>query len=207
MTASCVSRRLLWVERRSCESPFSRPNRATRISTPQVRSCQGPVGQTPDAEPEAGLGGDTGEAEAGTRRAPTRAHDRKRRLYSNGRTTLAAILEACGCRGLRSAADSSGTMTDGTSRIAERRDESQSEPSLTLARPAGIAAHVAGIATGSTSSRRAHTRSSRSMATRNQFNGNPASSMCAAGSSTRPRADSVDAGHAEILQLQTIAAG
>jgi len=41
------------------------------------------------------------------------------RLYSNFRTARAWIAAACGCAGLMSVANSSGTMTEGTSRIAD----------------------------------------------------------------------------------------
>ena len=65
-----------------------------------------------------------------------------------------------------SAADSSGTITDGTSSTAERIDASHSAPIRTLARPAGIDAHVTGSAATSSVSRRAHTSSGTSIRTR-----------------------------------------
>jgi hypothetical protein len=40
---------------------------------------------------------------------------------------------ACACKGLINTARSSGTITEGTNRIGERRDFNQSDPSLTLA--------------------------------------------------------------------------
>jgi hypothetical protein len=64
---------------------------------------------------------------------------------------------------LMSAVQSSGTITDGTSKMVERPDDSQSEPTLTLARPAGIAAHACGNLSCGNSSRRAHTPSGMSM--------------------------------------------
>src|SRR5207249_3373776 len=98
--------------------------------------------------------------------------------------TFAVIVKESGCLGLMSAASSSGTITEGTIRIADLTDVNQSEPIFTLARPAGIAAHVGGSFATSSSSRRGHTTSGASIATRYRFNGSPASSMCAAVSST-----------------------
>lgn len=46
-------------------------------------------------------------------------------LYSNGRATFAVIVVAFGCNGLMRAANSSGTITDGTSKMGERREVSQ----------------------------------------------------------------------------------
>jgi len=106
------------------------------------------------------------------------------RWYSNGRTALALIVEAPGCRGLISETHSSGTIAEGTIRMGDRRDASQSEPMFTLARPAGIAAQVGGNAAVPISSRRAHTAAGTSIATRNRFKGSPESPMCAAVSNT-----------------------
>jgi hypothetical protein len=54
------------------------------------------------------------------------------------------MLPASGWRGLKSATHSSGTIADGTSSRTDRFDASQPDPTMTLARPAGIDAQVAG---------------------------------------------------------------
>jgi lipid-binding SYLF domain-containing protein len=52
-------------------------------------------------------------------------------LYSKRRSVLAVMPAAAGCRGLINAIDSSGTITEGSTRIGARRDASQADPNLT----------------------------------------------------------------------------
>ncbi len=73
-------------------------------------------------------------------------------------------------------AHSSGTIAEGTNRMGDRHDASQSEPTFTLARPAGIAAQVGGNAATAISSRRAHTVSGTSIPTEEPVQGQSRSS-------------------------------
>jgi hypothetical protein len=64
---------------------------------------------------------------------------------------------------LMSETHSSGTMTEGTIKIGDVSEDSQFEPTFTLARPAGMAAHAWGNFAISNSSRFAHTASGTSI--------------------------------------------
>src|ERR1035437_4425059 len=83
--------------------------------------------------------------------------ERNNRLYSNGRTMDAVMRLANGCSGFTNAARSSGTITDGTSKMGDLMDASHSVPSFTLARPAGMADQFIGHDAASTSSLNFHT--------------------------------------------------
>ena len=83
-----------------------------------------------------------------------------------------------------SVTNSSGTMTDGTNKIADACDFSQSEPILMLAEPAGIADQVSGRVVTSRLWRCCHTLSGTSICNTNRLSGRPASSTWAAVSST-----------------------
>ena len=118
-------------------------------------------------------------------RPPSGGRDqRKSLLYSNGRCAFALMFAAMGWRGFSSATISSGTMTEGTNKIGDRLDVIQEEPILELASPAGIALQAAGKSPCCNSSRAAQTSSGTSIRISNRFMGSPASTICAAVSST-----------------------
>jgi hypothetical protein len=114
----------------------------------------------------------------------SRPQRRKSLLYSNGRTTVALSLDASGWAGFIKATRSSGTITDGTSRIALSAALSQADPTCALEAPAGMALQAGGSDAGSSSLRLRHIRGGMSMRTRYRFRGRPVSSICAAVSRT-----------------------
>lgn len=79
---------------------------------------------------------------------------------------------------------SSGTIADGTSRMADTELDHQTEPMATEDLPAGIARQAGGSEETDITTRADQTSAGMSTAIRNRFKGKPLESMCADVSST-----------------------
>lgn len=104
--------------------------------------------------------------------------------YSKGRTTVAMTFAISEWREFSTHVVSSGTIADGTSRMADTELEHQREPMDTEDVPAGIARQAGGSDETAITVRADQTSTWMSKAIKNRFKGKPLESMCADVSST-----------------------